>query len=108
MTERASTDGESAELAALRKRIDEIDRGLVGLLAERRRSVAEVARVKKTLGLGAVDSARELELRERWAKMAREAGVPEEAALGVLDAVLGPSRAHVVALLRNEGGSFEP
>ncbi len=92
------------ELARLRARVDDIDGQLVELLARRREVVSELAVEKRALGLGAVDAARETALRERWAEIADRAGLPREAALAVLEAILGPSRSHVVELFRRDGG----
>jgi chorismate mutase len=82
-------------LEAKRRLVDEVDAALVGLLAERRARVAELAREKRASGAAVVDAERERSLRARWAELARAAGLPERVALGVLEAVLVESRAHV-------------
>jgi chorismate mutase len=94
-------------LAELRASVDEVDARIVALLAERRRLVTGLAEAKRAGGLHAVDSAREAEIEARWREVAAREGLPEEVALAVLRAVLGSSRAHVVALLARDGGPRE-
>jgi chorismate mutase len=82
-------------LAQLRSEIDAVDARIVALLAERRRLVEKLAGEKAEAALGPVDAARETELVRRWAAHAAREGLPDRAAIGVLDAILAESRGHV-------------
>ena len=86
-------------LEDLRAAIDAIDAELVALLARRRGVVAEMAAHKRAAGLAPLDAAREAELAERWAELARALGMPAEVARTVLEAVLAHSRAQVSSLV---------
>jgi len=57
MSEKVETN-----LKKLRKKIDSVDRRIIRLLRRRFEAVEEVAKVKKNLGLGANDEAREREV----------------------------------------------
>jgi len=83
----------------LRSEIDAVDARLVALLAERRRLVERLAREKAAAALAPVDAARETELVRRWASRAAHEGLPDRAAIGVLDAILAESRSHVAATI---------
>lgn len=85
-------------LDELRGRVEDIDRSLVRLIAERRAAVAEIAAVKRAAGLTAVDPRREEALRALWGCVAREVGLPPEIAIATLDTLLASSRAHVVEI----------
>jgi chorismate mutase len=70
--------GEGAGLAALRTRIEQIDRDLVDLIAERTEVAREVGELKRELGLPVLDPAREAAVVRRAGTLARAAGLPDE------------------------------
>lgn len=80
------------ELDEARKRIEDIDRRIVELLAERLRLAEEIAKTKLVKGLNIVDDAREVELRLMWRKLAAAYGVPLELIERVFDCVLSYSK----------------
>jgi chorismate mutase/prephenate dehydrogenase len=82
-------------LAVLRRRIDETDRAIVGLLAARRAIVAEMRALKVAHDLPRLDGAREDTMRRALREEAARLGVPDALVLGVLEAVLIDSRALV-------------
>lgn len=86
------------ELDALRASIDAIDDGIVEHLARRRAAVDALALHKRSAGLPAFDPAREDEVRARWMAAARARALPDEVALGVLEAILAVSRRRVQAV----------
>ncbi|HSM61024.1 MAG TPA: chorismate mutase [Longimicrobiales bacterium] len=84
------TDEERLE--ALRARVQEVDRALVGLIGERRALVLEIGRVKEALGLPVLDPPQEARVVRRAAEMAREAGVDDEAVRDVLWRIIASAR----------------
>lgn len=78
----------SAELAALRAQIDDVDGRLVDLLAERFACTAQVGRLKAQHGLAAVDPARERAQAARIDALARAAGVDQELAARLFRLIL--------------------
>jgi chorismate mutase len=85
----------------LRQSIDELDRQILELLAERLRLVMRVGEVKRGLGLDVYDPARELDLLER---VARAAGSPLTAAMAqrifqcIIEESRGLEQRHVAEL----------
>lgn len=65
-------DHATGELAAARARIDELDRQMARLFAERMNAVSKVAAYKKERGLPVRDPAREAAVLERGAGMLAE------------------------------------
>ena len=65
-------------LADLRSSMEEIDRSLVGLLAERVRLARRIGALKSQLGLPALDPVREAAVVRRAGELAREAGLDGE------------------------------
>ena len=65
-------------LAALRTRIEQIDRDLIDLIAERAEIAREVGELKRQLGLPVLDPSREAAVVRRAGTLAREAGLPDE------------------------------
>lgn len=63
-------EGFIEEFRRLRARIDEVDRALVELLAERLERAAEIGALKRAAGLPVVDPEREAEIRARVAATA--------------------------------------
>ena len=61
----APAAGESAEIEAWRRRIDQIDTQLMGLLNSRSACAVEIGRIKRTLGLPVYSPEREARILER-------------------------------------------
>lgn len=76
------------DLDDIRKRIDDVDRRLIALLAERGRLVGEVVHYKRAEHMPVVDRAREDRMLERIAVLAREEGVDPRVAQQVLRTII--------------------
>ena len=72
----------------IRLRIDDVDRRMVALLAERARLVDEVVTFKRVNHMGVVDRQREERMLARIAEVAREEGVDPRVAQQVLRAAI--------------------
>jgi len=81
-----TTQGDA--LADIRARLDDVDRRLVGLLAERGALIREVIDFKRARGMGVVDRAREDEMLARIETMASDGGLDPRIARQVLRAVI--------------------
>lgn len=81
-----------AEIDDLRRRIDEVDRDLVRLLARRLEAAASIGRHKQEGDVALVDAAREHEVQLRWRAHAALCGVPSDLADAVLREILAQSR----------------
>ncbi len=81
-----------AELAACRSAIEDIDRRLIALLAERVALGRKTATMKRAAGLPILDPQREAEVIRRAATTARELELPEEAVRQIYWHVVGLSR----------------
>ena len=79
-------------LQALRGRIEQIDRELIGLIAERVRIAREVGAAKRELGAPTLDPAREAMVVRRAGELAREAGVGDEDVRYIFWHLIGLSR----------------
>lgn len=79
-------------LQALRGRIEQIDRELIGLIAERVRLAREVGAAKRELGMPTLDPAREATVVRRAGELAREAGVGDEDVRYIFWHLIGLSR----------------
>lgn len=89
------TDGASdplAELAQCRSEIEDIDRRIVGLVAERVAIGRKTATLKRAAGLPILDPQREAEVIRRAVTTAREHDLPEEAVRQMFWNVVGLSR----------------
>ena len=75
-------------LEDLRTQIDRLDNQLVELLARRFRLTDEIGRLKRGLGLPAIDEEREQQQRTKIQQSARQHGLSEEIALKVLRAII--------------------
>ncbi len=80
--------GTPPELASIRERIDEADRRLVALLAERGRLVEEVIRFKRAHHMPVVDRDREDEMLARIAGVAKDEGLDPRVAQHVLRTII--------------------
>lgn len=90
-----SADGKEPalpELVACRAAIEEIDRRLIALLAERVAIGRKTASIKRAAGLPILDPQREAEVIRRAVSTAREHDLPEEAVRQVFWHVVGLSR----------------
>lgn len=76
------------DLEETRKRIDDVDRRLIALLAERAGLVGEVVHYKRAHHMPVVDRAREDRMLERIAVLAREEGVDPRVAQQVLRTII--------------------
>ena len=81
-------DGEALDLGDIRAQIDEVDRRLVGLLAERARLVGGVVRYKRAHHMAVVDRGREDEMLARIAGLAKDEGVDPRVAQQVLRTII--------------------
>jgi len=77
-----------AALATIRERLDDVDRKLVTLLAERAELIGEVIDFKRVVGMSVVDRAREDEMLTRIEAMASQVGLDPRIARRVLRAVI--------------------
>ena len=93
MAERARPNGETPELRRLRKRIDALDRRIVGLLNERAELGRDVGREKTAAGRRAVrDVEREREVLLR-VTMANTGPVPQADLLAIYRRLIAATRA---------------
>ena len=81
-----------AELARCRTEIEEIDRRLIALLAERVALGRKTAKIKRAAGLPILDPQREAEVIRRAVMTAREHDLPVEAVREVFWHVVGLAR----------------
>lgn len=85
-------DPAPAELVECRAAIEDIDRKLIALLAERVAIGRKTATIKRAAGLPILDPQREAEVIRRAVTTAREHDLPEEAVRQVFWHVVGLSR----------------
>jgi chorismate mutase len=76
------------DLSEIRDRIDDVDRRLMAILAERSRLVADVVHYKRARHMGVVDRGREDAMLAKIAITAREAGLDPRVAQAVLRTVI--------------------
>lgn len=79
-------------LRAIRERIEQVDREIIGLIGERVHLAREVGAVKRTLGMPTLDPAREAAVVRRAGELAREAGVGDEDVRYIFWHLIGLSR----------------
>jgi len=80
------------DISDWRKKIDEIDRGLVHLLNERARCAVEIGRIKRQNGLPIQEPNREQEV-FRQALAANQGPLPDEAIRRVLERIVEEGKA---------------
>jgi chorismate mutase len=76
------------DLEEIRKRIDDVDRRLVALLAERAGLVGEVVRYTRAYHMAVVDRAREDRMLDRMAALAKDEGLDPRVAQQVLRTII--------------------
>jgi chorismate mutase len=81
-------EGETLDLADIRRQIDEVDRRLVRLLAERANLVGGVVRYKRAHHMAVVDRGREDEMLARISELAKDEGVDPRVAQQVLRTII--------------------
>jgi len=86
------TDNALSELASCRAQIEEVDRKLIALLAERVTLGRKTATIKRAAGLPILDPQREAEVIRRAVTTAREHDLPVEAVRELFWHVVGLSR----------------
>jgi len=91
-TSAAGTSIPAERLAELRGRIQQIDRELIGLIAERVRVAREVGGAKRELGIPTLDPAREAAVVRNAGELARELGVGDEDVRYIFWHLIGLSR----------------
>ncbi len=85
------------DLGDVRKRIDELDRQLIGLLKDRMDAVQDIGSAKnRDQGAAVFDPRRERELREKWAKDAEAQGLSSFHTARILREILSYSRSEQV------------
>jgi isochorismate pyruvate lyase len=82
------TGGDELDLGQIRQGIDDVDRRLVALLAERSALVGQVVHYKRARHMGVVDRGREDVMLARIADTAREHGVDPRVAQQVLRTII--------------------
>ena len=82
----------TAQLAEIRERIEQLDRDIIALIAERVQLGREVGVVKRELGLPTLDPAREAAVVRRAGSLAREAGLGDEDVRYIFWHLIGLSR----------------
>ena len=80
--------GDGLDLGAIRAGIDDVDRRLIALLAERASLVGQVVHYKRARHMPVVDRRREDEMLVRIAETAKEAGVDPRVAQQVLRTII--------------------
>lgn len=80
--------GSVPDLEDIRRRIDDVDRRLIGLLAERARLVDGVVHYKRAHHMPVVDRGREDRMLARIADVAKDAGVDPRVAQQVLRTII--------------------
>lgn len=91
MTEIASSEA-SAELLRIREEIEQIDRSLIDLIAQRVTLARRVGAVKRAAGLPTLDPPREAAVVRRAGALAREAGLADEDVRYIFWHLIGLSR----------------
>jgi chorismate mutase/prephenate dehydrogenase len=91
MTEQTKAES-LTELARCRDEIEQVDRKIVALLADRMRLGKRTGELKRAAGLAILDPTREAAVIRRAATIAREMGLPTEPVREVFWQIVGMSR----------------
>jgi len=78
VTPHAGPAAAPADLPALRREVERLDRALVRTIAERMRVARAIGAAKRAAGAATLDPVREAEVVRRAGALAREADLPEE------------------------------
>jgi chorismate mutase len=92
MSDATSVPEPAEELGTLRERIEQIDRDLIDLIAERVRLARRVGVAKRAAGLPTLDPPREAAVVRRAGALAREAGLDDEDVRYIFWHLIGLSR----------------
>ena len=92
MSEHKGGKDVTSELAQLRRDIEQLDRRIVELLAERLEIGRRTGAIKREAGRPILDAAREAEVIRRAVTAARELGVPQEETREIFWHIVGMSR----------------
>lgn len=92
MTSEESTSGPRTELTESRQAIEEIDRRIIALLAERLVLGERAGELKRAAGLPILDAPREAEVIRRAVSTARELHLPTEPVREIFWRIVGMSR----------------
>jgi chorismate mutase len=76
------------QLINLRHEIDQVDKSIIELLAERFRITQQIGLLKKAIRLSPVDPQREAHQENQFRKLAIHAGLREEVALKVMRVII--------------------
>jgi len=87
----SSNESDNA-LAMLREKVEQVDTGIVTLLAQRIELARAVGTHKREAGLATLDAKREAAVLRRAGTLAREAGLPEEAVRQLFWTIIGICR----------------
>ena len=92
MTAQDAAPAAAERLAGVRERIEQVDRSIIALIAERVQLAREVGGVKRALGLPTLDPAREAAVVRRAGELARQAGLGDEDVRYIFWHLIGLSR----------------
>ena len=92
MTAQDAAPAAAERLSGVRERIEQVDRAIIALIAERVQLAREVGEVKRELGLPTLDPAREAAVVRRAGQLAREAGLGDEDVRYIFWHLIGLSR----------------
>src|SRR5688500_4431073 len=92
MSETLSRDEALAELGEIRLQIEQIDRSLIDLIAQRVNHARRVGVLKRVAGLPTLDPPREAAVVRRAGALAREAGLDDEDVRYIFWHLIGLSR----------------
>jgi chorismate mutase len=92
MSDTPATGESTAELVRIRDEIEQIDRALIDLIAQRVRLARRVGVVKRSAGLPTLDPPREAAVVRRAGVLAREAGLADEDVRYIFWHLIGLSR----------------
>lgn len=84
--------GQNSALAGKRKRIDEIDAGILALIHERMKLAADIAQIKEEIGMEIEDLGRENELFAKLQRLNADSNVPDEKLLEIWGKIIELSK----------------